>query len=69
MGIPMNLLDAWEPYKAAHMALNNMLTPTSIQQQASTYMQRVPVLNKQVSQLHILSVGGMQVYSFNGRAC
>ena len=57
MGIPVNLLDAWEPYKAARTALNNTLTPTNIQQQASTYMQRIPVLNKQVSQLHILSVG------------
>jgi len=76
MGIPVNLLDAWEPYKAARTALNNTLTPTNIQQQASTYMQRIPVLNKQVSQLHILSVGGMQVYSFGmqvysfkGREC
>ena len=69
MGIPVNLLDAWEPYKATRTALNNTLTPTNIQQQASTYMQRIPVLNKQVSQLHILSVGGMQVCSFNGRAC
>ena len=69
MGIPVNLLDAWEPYKAARTALNNTLTPTNIQQQASMYMQRIPVLNKQVSQLHILSVGGMQVYSFKGREC
>ena len=50
MGIPVNLLDAWEPYKAARTALNNTLTPTNIQEQASMYMQRIPVLNKQVSQ-------------------
>ena len=31
MGITVNLLDAWEPYKAARTALSNTLTPGNIQ--------------------------------------
>ncbi len=31
MGIPVNLSDAWEPYKAARIALANTLQPGNIQ--------------------------------------
>lgn len=31
MGIPVNLLDAWEPYKAARIALGNTLQAGNIQ--------------------------------------
>ena len=31
MGIPVNLLEAWEPYKAARIALGNTLQPGNIQ--------------------------------------
>ena len=48
MGITVNLLDAWEPYKAARTALNNTLQPDNIQHLASMYMRKIPVLNKQV---------------------
>ena len=48
MGITVNLLDAWEPYKAARTALNNTLQPDNIQHLASMYMRRIPVLNRQV---------------------
>ena len=44
----MNLLDAWEPYKAARTALNNTLQPENIQHLATTYMRKIPVLNRQV---------------------
>ena len=33
MGITVNLLEAWEPYKAARTALNNTLQPTNVQEQ------------------------------------
>ena len=49
MGITVNLLDAWEPYKAARTALNNTLQPENIQHLATTYMRKIPVLNRQVS--------------------
>ena len=48
MGIAVNLLDAWEPYKAARTALNNTLQPENIQHLATTYMRKIPVLNRQV---------------------
>ena len=48
MGITVNLLDAWEPYKAARTALNNTLQPENIQHLATTYMRKIPVLNRQV---------------------
>lgn len=33
MGITVNLCEAWEPYKAAKIALNNTLDPDNIQSQ------------------------------------
>lgn len=33
MGIAVNLLDAWSPYKAAVTALNNTLEPTNVREQ------------------------------------
>ena len=35
MGITVNLLDAWEPYKAARTALSNTLTTSNIQELVS----------------------------------
>ncbi len=37
MGITVNLLDAWEPYKAARTALNNTLQPGNIQEQVMLF--------------------------------
>ena len=51
MGITVNLLDAWEPYKAARIALANTLQPDNIQLQAQKFLRKVPALNKQVNML------------------
>ena len=51
MGITVNLLDAWEPYKAARTALANTLQPDNIQHQAQKFLRKVPALNKQVNTL------------------
>ncbi len=48
MGITVNLLDAWEPYKAARTALANTLQPTNITDQAQRFLRKIPALNKQV---------------------
>lgn len=51
MGITVNLLEAWEPYKAARTALNNTLQPDNIQEQAAKYiLQKTPVLHRQVEE-------------------
>ncbi|XP_059147627.1 WASH complex subunit 5-like isoform X2 [Physella acuta] len=50
MGMTVNLLDAWYPYKAAMTALNNTLSVTNIREQSVKYAQKVerlqPVLSK-----------------------
>ncbi|KAK0052092.1 WASH complex subunit strumpellin [Biomphalaria pfeifferi] len=50
MGMTVNLLDAWHPYKAAMTALNNTLSVTNIREQSIKYAQKVdklkPVLTK-----------------------
>ena len=35
MGITVNLLDAWSPYKAALTALNNTLDPSNVRELVS----------------------------------
>lgn len=35
MGITVNLIDMWSPYKAAMTALNNTLEPSNIKEQVS----------------------------------
>ena len=51
MGMTVNLLDAWEPYRAARTALGNTLQPTNIQEQALKFARKIPALNKQASHL------------------
>lgn len=50
MGMTVNLLDAWHPYKAAMTALNNTLSVTNIREQSVKYAEKVtrlqPVLTK-----------------------
>ncbi|XP_035827087.1 WASH complex subunit 5 [Aplysia californica] len=50
MGMTVNLLDAWAPYKSAVTALNNTLSVSNIREQSVKYAQKVeklqPVLNK-----------------------
>ena len=40
MGITVNLVDAWEPYKAAKMALNNTLEEGNVVEQARPLKQQ-----------------------------
>ncbi|XP_071117463.1 WASH complex subunit 5-like [Haliotis cracherodii] len=50
MGMIINLMDAWAPYKAASTALNNTLDTANIREQAARYSQKLerlhPVLEK-----------------------
>ena len=49
MGITVNLIEAWEPYKAAKIALNNTLEQGNIQMQARKHIDKLRPLNKVVS--------------------
>uniref|UniRef100_A0A8B9L1D3 WASH complex subunit 5 n=1 Tax=Astyanax mexicanus TaxID=7994 RepID=A0A8B9L1D3_ASTMX len=51
MGITVNLVEAWEPYKAAKIALNYTLDPANIKEQACRYAASVESLRPQVQQL------------------
>uniref|UniRef100_UPI00398ECB7B WASH complex subunit 5 isoform X2 n=1 Tax=Pristiophorus japonicus TaxID=55135 RepID=UPI00398ECB7B len=50
MGITVNLIEAWEPYKAAKTALNYTLEQSNIKEQASRYGASVERLRQQVQQ-------------------
>ncbi|XP_063777365.1 WASH complex subunit 5 [Pseudophryne corroboree] len=50
MGITVNLMEAWEPYKAAKTALNYTLDLPNIKEQASRYAAIVERLHPQVQQ-------------------
>ncbi|XP_078396089.1 WASH complex subunit 5 isoform X1 [Cetorhinus maximus] len=50
MGITVNLIEAWEPYKAAKTALNYTLEQPNIKEQASRYGTSVERLRRQVQQ-------------------
>uniref|UniRef100_A0A6Q2XDG2 WASH complex subunit 5 n=1 Tax=Esox lucius TaxID=8010 RepID=A0A6Q2XDG2_ESOLU len=51
MGITVNLVEAWEPYKAAKIALNYTLDTANIREQASRYSASVDSLRPQIHQL------------------
>uniref|UniRef100_A0A672S176 WASH complex subunit 5 n=1 Tax=Sinocyclocheilus grahami TaxID=75366 RepID=A0A672S176_SINGR len=51
MGITVNLMEAWEPYKAAKTALNYTLDTANIKEQAGRYAASVESLRPQVQQL------------------
>ncbi|XP_065842936.1 WASH complex subunit 5-like isoform X2 [Oscarella lobularis] len=48
MGITVNLIDAWEPYRAARAALNNTLEQGNVIEQACRRVSKVQRLNAQV---------------------
>ena len=48
MGITVNLIEAWEPYKAAKTALNNTLEVANLQEQAVNHTRLLDKANKQV---------------------
>ncbi|XP_072908939.1 WASH complex subunit 5 [Hemitrygon akajei] len=50
MGITVNLIEAWEPYKAAKTALHYTLEQANIREQASRYGVSVDSLRQQVQQ-------------------
>ena len=49
MGITVNLIEAWEPYRAARIALNNTLEHGNVQMLAKKHIDRLSPLNKVVS--------------------
>ncbi|XP_035208571.1 WASH complex subunit 5-like [Stegodyphus dumicola] len=51
MGMVINLVDAWEPYKAAKQALCNTIDATNIKEQCHKYHTRVVKLVPQVENL------------------
>uniref|UniRef100_A0A8C7GG09 WASH complex subunit 5 n=1 Tax=Oncorhynchus kisutch TaxID=8019 RepID=A0A8C7GG09_ONCKI len=51
MGITVNLVEAWEPYKAAKIALNYTLDSANIREQASRYSVSMEGLRPQIQQL------------------
>uniref|UniRef100_A0A4W4E8D1 WASH complex subunit 5 n=1 Tax=Electrophorus electricus TaxID=8005 RepID=A0A4W4E8D1_ELEEL len=51
MGITVNLVEAWEPYKAAKTALNYTLDSANIREQACRYAASVESLRPRVQQL------------------
>nr|XP_045581537.1 WASH complex subunit 5-like [Procambarus clarkii]XP_045581547.1 WASH complex subunit 5-like [Procambarus clarkii]XP_045581556.1 WASH complex subunit 5-like [Procambarus clarkii] len=51
MGMTVNLIDAWEPYKAAKQALNNTLELSNIREQACKVSAKMNKLVKQTDQL------------------
>ncbi|CAB1321350.1 unnamed protein product [Coregonus sp. 'balchen'] len=51
MGITVNLVEAWEPYKAAKIALNYTLDSANIREQASRYSVSMDGLRPQIQQL------------------
>ncbi|KAK7066277.1 hypothetical protein SK128_025439 [Halocaridina rubra] len=57
MGMTVNLIDVWEPYKAAKQALNNTLEPANIRDQSTKVGAKIVKLVKQTDQL--LSEGSM----------
>ncbi|XP_048385617.1 WASH complex subunit 5 [Stegostoma tigrinum] len=50
MGITVNLIEAWEPYKAAKTALNYTLEQLNVKEQANRYGTSVEKLRRQVQQ-------------------
>uniref|UniRef100_A0A3Q3K6J9 WASH complex subunit 5 n=1 Tax=Monopterus albus TaxID=43700 RepID=A0A3Q3K6J9_MONAL len=51
MGITVNLVEAWEPYKAAKTALNYTLDLANVKEQATRYAASMESLRPQVQQL------------------
>ena len=45
MGTTVNLIEAWEPYKAAKAALSNILQTANIKQISQKYLESLKVSN------------------------
>ncbi|CAF1096037.1 unnamed protein product [Adineta ricciae] len=56
MGLTVNLIDAWEPYKAAKAALNNTLDLQAVKSRCQMIHEKVGKLNNQVEQYLIEGV-------------
>lgn len=50
MGITVNLVDAWEPYKAAKLALNNTIDPKNIKHHSNRHHSKITSLLPQLHQ-------------------
>lgn len=54
MGMTVNLWEAWEPYRAARIALSNTLQLENVAAQATKYIDKLPALNKVVRERNTL---------------
>ncbi|XP_071964498.1 WASH complex subunit 5-like [Antedon mediterranea] len=57
MGISVNLMDAWMPYKAAYTALTNTVDPTNIKELSNRYDERIRKVRKATK--HYLTEGSL----------
>jgi WASH complex subunit strumpellin len=51
MGMIVNLVEAWDPYKAAKLALNNTIDPKNIKENSFKYKSKIEKLIPQLQQL------------------
>lgn len=51
MGEVVNLVEAWEPYKAARQALSNTLEMSNVHEQATRFQGNIAKLNPHIHQL------------------
>ena len=51
MGFTVDLIEVWEPYRAAKTALNNTIEAINVTRQATKHINKVPVLQKQILKL------------------
>ncbi|XP_065308366.1 WASH complex subunit 5 [Dermacentor albipictus] len=58
MGMTVNLVDAWEPYKAARQALLNTLDTANVKDQAQKYHNRITKLIPRLQ--HLLKEGALE---------
>ena len=51
MGFTVDLIEVWEPYRAAKTALNNTIEAINVTRQSAKHIKKVPLLQKQILKL------------------
>lgn len=62
MGITVNLIEAWEPYKAAKTALNYTLDTANIREQVTWTLMNLSYLSISVSLFSLLSCSSLSYW-------